>query len=101
MQDVKVQVTRKYQDYLIASLKDSQESAAYLTAILEEEDPEPELLRVALNDVAEALGGLSMTSQEVEQLKQSMSLSLQTSQAIYELTSLLNKLGLKLTVTTK
>jgi DNA-binding phage protein len=91
MQDLKVQVTRKYRDYLIDSLKDSEDSAAYLTAILEEEDPdpEPELLRVALNDVAEALGKLSMTSQEVEQLKQSISLSLQSSQTIYELTSLI------------
>lgn len=33
-----------YHDYLIGLLQDPEEAAAYLEAILEEEDPDPELL---------------------------------------------------------
>jgi DNA-binding phage protein len=55
MNSVKVS-TRKYHDYLIESLRDPVAAAAYLTAILEESDPEPDLLSNALNDVVTALG---------------------------------------------
>jgi DNA-binding phage protein len=41
-----------HEDFLIDSLKDREESAAYLTAILEEKDPEPELLPLGLAHVA-------------------------------------------------
>ncbi len=36
--------TRSYQEYLIETLGDPQEAALYLWAILQEENPEPELL---------------------------------------------------------
>ncbi|WRH66111.1 MAG: hypothetical protein RSE13_20980 [Planktothrix sp. GU0601_MAG3] len=48
-------LTRNYQDYLIESLKDPSEAALYLWAILQEKDPEPELLLSALQDVAETV----------------------------------------------
>jgi hypothetical protein len=47
--------SRSYQDSLLARLKDPQEAAAYLTAALE--DGDPEVLLLALRDVAEARGG--------------------------------------------
>jgi len=49
---------------LITSLQDPEEAAAYLEAILEEEDPEPELLKVALLNVAEALGDADDASEK-------------------------------------
>ena len=47
MQNVKVQV-KTHEDFLIESLKDSGEAAAYVSAVLEEEKPEPELLPLCL-----------------------------------------------------
>jgi DNA-binding phage protein len=49
---VKVPTSRDYQEYLVNSLKDPERAAGYITAILEEPDPEPELLASALDDVA-------------------------------------------------
>ncbi|MFM7382448.1 MAG: DNA-binding protein [Microcystaceae cyanobacterium] len=46
--------TKSYHHYLIESLKDPNEAAAYLWAVLQEENPEPELLKSALEDILEA-----------------------------------------------
>lgn len=93
--------SRSYQEYLIQSLKDPAEAAAYIQAILEKKDPEPELLPLALRNVAEALGEQNMTSEQaklhLEKLDQF--LSQQGSDVIYSLANWLNALGLKLTVT--
>jgi len=45
---VKASISDSYHDYLVRSLQDPEEAAADLEAILEEENPEPELLKVAL-----------------------------------------------------
>ena len=45
---------KNYDDHLLESLKDPAEAAAYLNAAIEENDPE--LLLVALGDVARAHG---------------------------------------------
>ena len=46
-----------YHPFLIESLRKKPElAAAYITATLEEEEPEAELLKRSLSDVAEALG---------------------------------------------
>ena len=60
-----------YHPFLIESLRKKPElAAAYITATLEEEEPEPELLKRALSDVAEALGQPKMTPEQYEvQLK--------------------------------
>lgn len=84
-----------YKDYLIQALKDPVHAAGYIEAILEEEDPEPELLKHALQDVAEALGN----EQHLEKLDRI--LSVEGSTEIYKLGRWLDKLGLKLTVTVK
>ena len=89
-----------YRDFLIQSLQDPEEAATYLEAILEEEDPEPELLRVALLNVAEALGRADDISEKRKFYSRTLDeiLSQSGSQEVYGLTNWLNSLGLKLTV---
>ncbi len=42
--------------------KNPEEAAAYIWAVLDEEEPEPELLPLVLHNVGEALGELNMSS---------------------------------------
>lgn len=97
---MEAQASGSYHDYLIKSLQDPEEAAAYLEAILEEEDPEPELLKVALLDVAEALGKADDASEKRKFYSKELDeiLSQSGSQEVYGLTNWLNSLGLKLTV---
>lgn len=90
-----------YQDYLIESLKEPEEAAGYIEAILEEKDPEPELLRRALSNIAEALGELNMPKERAKLHLEKLEhiLSVGGSAEIYKLGVWLNELGLKLTVT--
>ncbi|NQE35861.1 transcriptional regulator [Microcoleus asticus] len=90
-----------YHPFLIESLtKNPELAAAYITATLEEEEPEPELLKRALSDVAEALGQQKMTPEQYELHLKKLDklLSQQGSDAIYNLGTWLNVLGLKLNV---
>lgn len=91
-----------YYNYLIESLRKEPElAAAYITAILEEEDLEPELLKLALSHVAEALGEQNMTPEQAKLHLEKLDelLSQRGSEAIYNLGTWLNAFGLKLTVT--
>jgi DNA-binding phage protein len=101
MNNVKVPTNNNYRDYLIKSLRDPEEAAAYLEAILEEQNPEPELLKAALLDVAEALGNthISPDQSQFHHNKLDEILSQTGSNAVYSLSEWLNDLGLKLTVT--
>lgn len=92
-----------YKDYLISSLKDPLEAAGYIEAILEEEDPEPLLLKHALQDVALALGELNMPKEQTQLHLEKLEriLSVEGSAEIYNLALWLDQLGLKLTVTVK
>jgi len=95
MQSVKVPTSRDYQEYLIESLQNPERAAGYIAAILEEEDPEPELLASALDDVAIALGS-DKDRQWVKDFG-----AKDKSHSVYELAAWLDSLGLKLTVTVK
>ena len=101
MSVVNAPTSDSYHDYLIKSLRDPEEAAAYIEAILEEIDPEPELLGKALGNVAEALGkaGASANATNLYEKQLSQILSLTGSQTVYSLANWLNELGLKLTVT--
>ncbi|MBF2007042.1 MAG: transcriptional regulator [Chlorogloeopsis fritschii C42_A2020_084] len=93
--------TDSYHDYLIESLRKEPElAAAFITATLEEEDPEPELLQIALGNVAEALCEHTMTSEQAKYHQEKLKeiLSQRGSEAIYHLGTWLDALGLKLTV---
>ena len=92
---------KSYHSYLIESLKDPKEAAAYLDAVLEDGDLEEILL--ALKNVAEARRNLMNAANEPDTdwdncyqlLAQGKVPSLQA------IATLLNKLGLKLSVTVK
>ena len=94
MKSEKVQV-KSHEDFLIESLKDPEEAAAYVSAILEEEKPEIELLPLCLGHVAAALG-----DEGDHQWVNDFSAS-DKSQVVYELAAWLDSLGLKLTVIVK
>jgi len=92
--------TKSYHHYLIESLKDPNEAAAYLWAVLQEENPEPELLKSALEDILEAYA--PQLSPEVKQLQSVWLEQLPNysgSEVIYGLAQWLQNLGLELTVT--
>lgn len=92
-----------YRESLIARLKNPEYAAGYIEAILEEEDPEPELLKHALQDVAEALGELNLPKEQAKLHLEKLDriLSVEGSAEIYNLGLWLNELGLKLWVTVK
>ncbi len=101
MKNVKVPTSDSYQDYLISRLKDPTYAALYLeTHMEEEEDNESELLRLALDNVLQALSSSQMSHEQSELHRQKLDeiLSQTGSLAIYGLASWLNELGLKLTV---
>ena len=62
--------TTTYKEHLFKRLQNSKESAAYLNAALEDEDPR--VFLVALKDVAEAHGGLSKLAKEAELNRESL-----------------------------
>lgn len=93
-----------YHDFLISRLKDPTYAARYLETHFEledGEDPDPELIRLALSHVAEALGEPQMTPEQAKLHREKLDelLSQRGSEAIYNLGQWLNALGLKLTVT--
>ena len=95
-----IKKTISYQEYLIESLKDPSEAVLYIWAILQAENPEPELLVSALQDVAEALGEANLSEEEAKRHLEKLNelKDKQGSEAIYFLSDWLKALGLTLTV---
>ena len=94
-------IYKSYHSYLIESLKDPAEAAAYLGAVLEEGEPEHILL--ALKNVAEARKSLIDASNETDSHweKSYQLLTQEEVPGLLAIASLLNELGLKLSVTVK
>jgi hypothetical protein len=90
-----------YHPFLMEFIKDPIISAAYLDVFFDEKEPEPELLKVVLCNVAEALCQEKMTPEEAQEhlVKLDDLLSKKGNEAIYHLGIWLKVLGLKLTVT--
>jgi DNA-binding phage protein len=90
---------KSFHSYLIESLKDPEEAAAYLEAVLESGDPEHILL--ALKNVTEARRSLADNSNEAESDLETYDQLLVNCQSpdLSAISLLLNKLGLKLSVT--
>lgn len=102
MDSVKLSPSVPYRPFLIKSLQDPAEAAAYLTAILEEQDPEPELLPLALNTLIEALANQNLTPAEAiiqKQFLDTLSADPEFAAHVYALATWLENLGLKLIVT--
>jgi DNA-binding phage protein len=98
---VKAPTSDSYHDYLISRLRDPSYAALYLeTHFEEEEDPDPGLLKLALNDVLEALSRSNLSPEQAELHAQKLEklLSQQGSDVIYGLSQWLSELGLELTV---
>ena len=55
-----------YHPFLIESIKKPIDSAMYLEAFFEEENPETELLKMVLSHVSEALGKQQMSPEQYE-----------------------------------
>ncbi len=101
----KMPTSDSYFDDLISRLKDPSYAALYIETHMELEEDEaldPRLIKLALSNVAEALGEQNgMTPEQVKQYQEKLDelLSQPGSEAIYHLGEWLNNLGLKLTVT--
>ncbi len=94
--------SKSYQEELIESLKDPEEAAEYLTAALEDGDPEVFLL--ALRDVAEARGGgMTKLAEKAKLNRENLyrMLSEKGNPELYSLGALLDALGFRLAVKVK
>lgn len=91
--------SKSYQAELIESLRDSREAAEYLSAALEEDDPE--LFLLALRNVAEAQGGVAQLAEKTKLNRESLykMLSARGNPELRSLEALLQALGLRLAVT--
>ena len=95
MNSVNAAAHKSYQTYLISRLQDPTYAATYLETHLEPDHPDPELLFLALSNVAEALG---RSTQQTE-LQLTTLFHQPGSHAIHHLATWLHHLGLKLTIT--
>ena len=103
MQDVKIPTSDSYRPSKIERLKDSEYAAAYITAILEEKDPEPELLAWAIKDIIDARVAANNLTDEAELTWKKFAeiVTESGSTEIYRLIGLLDVLGFRLAVTIK
>lgn len=62
--------SESYKDYLIESLKDPEERAAYINAALE--DGDPDILLTCLNNCAKAMGGKTWLAHEAHLSRQAI-----------------------------
>jgi DNA-binding phage protein len=100
MKNVKALTSISYRDDLIRRLQDPAYAALYLETHLEEPEPEPELIHLALSQVCEALSQQKMTPDEAIQHRQKLNdlMAQPGDRAIHDLANWLEALGLKLTV---
>ncbi len=94
---MKRKITKDYKESLLEQLKDSKEAAAYLDAALEEDD---EVFLLALRDVAEAVGGVSVVAKQTKLNRESLyrMLSKNGNPELKSLRLILEKIGLRLSV---
>ncbi|MBE9236893.1 transcriptional regulator [Anabaena aphanizomenioides LEGE 00250] len=105
MKEVITPTSKSYKEYLISSLQDVEEAAAYLETFLQldEEVREPEVLRSALKNIIDArlaANNLSETAkQKYQQLDQILSASF--GDEIYSLVEFLDVLGYRIKLEVK
>ena len=89
---------RNYKEHLLQQLQNRKEAAAYLNAALHDEDPHVFLL--ALRDIAEAQGGMSWLADEADLNRESLyrTLSLRGNPRFFNLLSVLDAVGLELSI---
>ncbi|MBE9057422.1 transcriptional regulator [Sphaerospermopsis sp. LEGE 08334] len=105
MKEVIIPTSKSYKEYLISSLQDVEEAAAYLETFLQldEEGREPEVLRSALKNIIDArLAGNNLSQaakQKYQQLEQILSTS--SGDEIYSLIEFLDALGYRIKLEVK
>ena len=103
MKNVKIPTSDSWHDALIDSLKNPERAAGYIEAILEEKQPEPELLHSALKDVINARMSSNNLSEEAKNCYQRLDKILLETQSteIYTLAELLDALGYRIALVAK
>mgnify|MGYP001791859744 FL=1 len=103
MKNVKIPTSDSWHDALIESLKNPERAAGYIEAILEEKQPEPELLHSALKDVINARMSSNNLSEEAKNCYQRLDKILLETQSteIYTLAELLDALGYRIALVAK
>ncbi|MBE9142263.1 helix-turn-helix domain-containing transcriptional regulator [Planktothrix mougeotii] len=103
MQDVKIPVSDSYHNYLIESLKDPEEAAAYLEVALEEGSDQPQLLKKVISNILEAHSQLnySYDSNQINREKLDQAVALINCIAIYNFMELVDLLGFKISIQVK
>ena len=103
MTDLKMPTSDRHREFQIECLKNREHAAAYIEAILEEENPEPELLRNALRKVIQARLRSHQLSEDSKLLHQQLDKILTESGCaeIYAFVELLEALGFKLAIAEK
>ena len=101
MKQLKMPTSDSYYESLIESLKDAEHAGAFIGAILEEKDAEPELLRNAIRKVIEARSRMNALSDSAKQYHERLDKMLAASSGseIYCFVELLEALGFKLGIT--
>ncbi len=89
-----------YEQHLEQFLSNPEAAAAYLNEILEDNEGNPELLKVGLQDLAKALGKDKLSTNELQKQLQTIDILMNQDgvNLIYSLVDWLNRLGLKLTI---
>jgi DNA-binding phage protein len=100
MADVKIPKSVSYEEYLIESLKNLEESAGFIEAILEEENPESHLLRDALRKVVIAQTRINNLSPIAKHYGERLDRILTESGCaeIYAFVQFLDAMGLKIAI---
>lgn len=105
MKEVKTKRSRSYREYLLSSLKDSQEAAAYIETFLEldEDGFDPKLLSSALKNVMDARSQTNSLSEEAKQSHEKLDkILLETGGTeIYSLIEFLDALGFRIAIAPK
>ncbi|MBD2484777.1 DNA-binding protein [Planktothrix sp. FACHB-1365] len=96
-------ISDSYHNYLIESLKDPEEAAAYLEVALEEGSDQPQLLKKVITNIVEAHSQLNYgyDSNQINPEKLDQALSLINCVAIYGFVELVDMLGLKISIHVK
>ena len=103
MQDVKIPISDSYHNYLIESLKDPEEAAAYLEVALEEGNDQPQLLKKVISNILEAHSQLnySYDSNQINREQLDQAVALINCIAIYDFVQLVDLLGFRISIQEK
>ncbi|MFB2835694.1 DNA-binding protein [Floridanema evergladense] len=103
MKDAKTRLSDSWQDALIESLKNPEEAAAYLSAALDSEDSDSQLIRAVMQDVINAKLKINNVSAAPTEYPEKLNklLSEIEGKEIYTLVCLLNTLGFSVQIQVK